>query len=399
MNLIQEIQQINSQRGSLILKAFGCYDVDFFEKAAWSIDLQSQFPNGQWRTINGSHVFINNGKVVAGLEGFNGFIDDFFKEKDKVESKKEEKSENKEKRVNHPNFGDGTVVKEDEKTITVNFDKVGEKYLLKKFAHLKDIDTKEEIKESDKKEEVKKSEKKEKKIEQKEVKKDESIKILKETPKAYLLERNGVQFWVQKRWYNEQTGKLTPAGEKALNQGKERQEIKEENSKPVFNKNFKIEGQSESGKATKISAKIDNGLEEKTVSFYIPNQALMKEGDKVGIQKRMLDEKLQELSTKEGYVISKPSHTSEKGIGFSVNVDYVDIEKDVRKVMWFPKSQIKEKDGKSYIPKWLFNKKKEELYLSIEGSMGGLGYIQGGRGGTKKVEWDNFDFGEVKFVE
>ena len=34
-------------------------------------DLQKRFPNGGWRTINGSHVFVNGGKVVAGLGGFN----------------------------------------------------------------------------------------------------------------------------------------------------------------------------------------------------------------------------------------------------------------------------------------------------------------------------------------
>lgn len=51
-----------------------------FEKA-FSGDLQKRFPNGKWVTINGSHVFINGGKVIAGLGGFNKEIDKFFEGK------------------------------------------------------------------------------------------------------------------------------------------------------------------------------------------------------------------------------------------------------------------------------------------------------------------------------
>lgn len=68
---------------------------DVLEKA-WSSDLQKKFPNGSWRTINGARVFIDGKKVIAGLDKFNGMIDDFFKEKKgkpekKVEDKKDEK--------------------------------------------------------------------------------------------------------------------------------------------------------------------------------------------------------------------------------------------------------------------------------------------------------------------
>jgi hypothetical protein len=41
----------------------------------------SDRPSGSWRTINGAKVFINGGKVVAGLNGFNDHIDKFFSEK------------------------------------------------------------------------------------------------------------------------------------------------------------------------------------------------------------------------------------------------------------------------------------------------------------------------------
>lgn len=59
---------------------------DRLEKGFGS-DLQKRFPNGSWKTINGARVFVDGGKVVAGLEGFNGKIDSFFKEK--KESKQE----------------------------------------------------------------------------------------------------------------------------------------------------------------------------------------------------------------------------------------------------------------------------------------------------------------------
>jgi hypothetical protein len=60
---------------------------------AFGKDLQKRFPNGKWVTMSGSHVFINNGKVVAGLEGFNKEVDKFFEGKKTKESKKEDKKQ------------------------------------------------------------------------------------------------------------------------------------------------------------------------------------------------------------------------------------------------------------------------------------------------------------------
>jgi hypothetical protein len=44
-------------------------------------DLEKKFPNGSWKTVGGSKVFVNNGKVIAGLDGFNKEIDSFFDKK------------------------------------------------------------------------------------------------------------------------------------------------------------------------------------------------------------------------------------------------------------------------------------------------------------------------------
>lgn len=80
---------------SIFLKSFkenliGAVDRDSFDKS-WSSDLQSKFPNGSWRTVNGARVFINNGKVVAGLDGFNGEIDKFFEGRGKKGESKDKK--------------------------------------------------------------------------------------------------------------------------------------------------------------------------------------------------------------------------------------------------------------------------------------------------------------------
>lgn len=80
---------------SIFLKSFeenliSCVDRDSFDKS-WSSDLAKKFPEGGWRTINGASVFINNGKVIAGLDGFNKEIDTFFEQKGKkTEGKKKE---------------------------------------------------------------------------------------------------------------------------------------------------------------------------------------------------------------------------------------------------------------------------------------------------------------------
>jgi hypothetical protein len=80
MNLSIEGTDENTFMKSFQETLYESYDRESFEKA-WSKDLQSKFPSGGWRTINGAKVFINNGKVIAGLDGFNGAIDKFFEEK------------------------------------------------------------------------------------------------------------------------------------------------------------------------------------------------------------------------------------------------------------------------------------------------------------------------------
>lgn len=79
---VEVLEKSIEQKGNMLKS---CYDDDIFK--SWSGDLQKRFPSGSWKTVNGAKVFVNNGKVVAGLDGFNGEIDKFFEEKEKKEGK------------------------------------------------------------------------------------------------------------------------------------------------------------------------------------------------------------------------------------------------------------------------------------------------------------------------
>lgn len=78
-NLFKSDNQLVSESFEKSLK--NSTDSESFWKS-WSTDLKEKFPSGDWKTVNGAKVFVNDGKVIAGLEGFNGEIDKFFKEKE-----------------------------------------------------------------------------------------------------------------------------------------------------------------------------------------------------------------------------------------------------------------------------------------------------------------------------
>lgn len=85
---VEILEKSIEQKGNMLSN---CYDEELHK--SWSSDLQKRFPSGGWRTMNGAKVFVNGGKVVAGLDGFNGEIDKFFSEKAKAkEGKKKEVS-------------------------------------------------------------------------------------------------------------------------------------------------------------------------------------------------------------------------------------------------------------------------------------------------------------------
>ena len=204
MSNIQEHNEKQKLHRELMIKGFTFEEsLEVIEKS-WSTDLNKKFPKGEWRTINGARVFINGSKVVAGLDGFNKMID---------ESSKEKKSNSE--RVSHQRFGDGTVLKRSGGRVTVKFDdpKIGEKELLEKFAKLTKIgevtkESNKKIKENNKltptlekkPKKVQKNKNKPKKVQEKG---DSSVNVKKETEKAYLLNKDGIEFWTPKSWYND----------------------------------------------------------------------------------------------------------------------------------------------------------------------------------------------------
>lgn len=105
---------------------------------------------------------------------------------------------------------------------------------------------------------------------------DNGFKQLKSTQRAYQLEKDGITFWVQKRWVKDD-GKLTPGVQKAFERA---QEIKE-----------------------------------------------FRDADKQRIEK-----------LEKNGVPFKPSWQSEKAVGIDVLIDWYDIEKDTKMRLFFPKS-------------------------------------------------------------
>lgn len=98
-------------------------------------------------------------------------------------------------------------------------------------------------------------------------KEENGIDIKKETAKAYLLSKDGVNFWVQKRWYKD--GNLTPAGGKSYKEAIEQKRINEENK----NKFVGFKHSWESEKAYGVDVKFENNGGSKelyNVRVFIP---------------------------------------------------------------------------------------------------------------------------------
>ena len=110
-----------------------------------------------------------------------------------------------------------------------------------------------------------------------------------ETKKAVLLEKEGIKFWIQKRWLKAD-GSLTPAGEKSFKEAKT------------------------------VAAEKTKGEKYYKISHLIEKE-------------------------------------TEKALLIAVNVDLYNIERDVKRTFWFPKSQMQ--DG--FAAWWLLGKKIKEI--------------------------------------
>lgn len=150
------------------------------------------------------------------------------------------------------------------------------------------------------------------------------FKTLKETPKALLLEKEGAQFWIQKRWMRED-GTLTEAGEKAYNTAKNAPKVKESDIN-ISKEKPDYESEKALGYDSRVLVNYEayspNGREytkqfEKKVRIFIP-KSMIKNGAIPGwlIQKKIKE--IKELVAKEtnGRAVNNADEFIISGVGF-----------------------------------------------------------------------------------
>lgn len=131
--------------------------------------------------------------------------------------------------------------------------------------------------------------------------------IKKETSKAVYLDKDGVSFWVPKRYFKD--GKLTPAGERIL-------EEKKEMNKAVANlekKGIEFEPAWSSDKAFGIDTLVEDYTGSlKTVRVFVPKSQIMDNGN---IPLWLFKKKIQEINEKVGINRIKGNY----GSGFKID--------------------------------------------------------------------------------
>lgn len=142
--------------------------------------------------------------------------------------------------------------------------------------------------------------------------KQNGFEVKEERDKAALISKDGKSFWIQKRMINKD-GELTPAGKEA----------------------FK-------------NAQTD--------------------------EERKADWKAKQERRKIGVVPPKPNWESEKALGYDLDLDFYDIEKNRRHRIFIPKSVIQENGN---IPTWILEKKIEEIEDAYPSSKWGGFLIDG----------------------
>lgn len=152
------------------------------------------------------------------------------------------------------------------------------------------------------------------KAKQKKEAKETSIKtakdfeIVKETPKAYLIKKNGRQAWIQKRWVKDD-GTLSPAGEQSLSRGEKVEDIERENAERDKGLELpKADWESEKAYGFDIDISIENpsdpdGESRKTRHRIFIPKSMVKEGRIPTwlIEKKLDDAKYQYFSERGGY--------------------------------------------------------------------------------------------------
>lgn len=182
------------------------------------------------------------------------------------------------------------------------------------------------------------------------------ITIVRETKKAYLLSIDGIEFWVQKRWYNTEKGRLTPKGLESYEEAKALQAADQQ----VFSKHLKVVRETE--KAILFEGKFNIGV----VEFWAPKRQVVEQEGVYGIKGRFLAEKMESFPTCVE-VDATGCRETDKAYGFEVSVAECVSDQCVGRTMWFAKSQCTMMPGNILqIPVWLYQSALERVYESVK---------------------------------
>ena len=138
-------------------------------------------------------------------------------------------------------------------------------------------------------------------------KKEKDFTVKKETQKAVLLSKDGVEFWTPKRFYKD--GELTPAGKEIYENARSLKDTTDELEK----NGVEFESSWESEKAYGVDTYFEdyNG-KIKPVRVFIPKSQIMKNGN---IPLWLFKKKIEELNEKVGFAANKGDY----GSGFKTN--------------------------------------------------------------------------------
>lgn len=210
---------------------------------------------------------------------------------------------------------------------------------------------------------------KKKRVEKEAIKID-NTKILHATDKAYRIEQKGKELWIPKSWVDNSDGvKILTIKNKFNNKFIEAIENASESKKPTITDKFKIKKETDKAYLIGINIKQASGTE-REIEEWFPKSKVNKEGNgDLKIDGAFLHTKEQEINEKYGEIKTSfsPSKTTDKAVGFDINVYENLSEQTIKRMMWFPKSMVKESVGGTYIiPKNIYEKAVKEIYDSVK---------------------------------
>lgn len=272
----------------------------------------------EWITVKGNHIPIKEGQTKE--EAIKEFL----------ESKKEDGTHKKIEGLNEPSKEDTFInvpysEKEEAKSLGAKWNPEKKSWYIPKGIYNEDFCKwyKTQAEDNGKLKEIKSLP-----LGQFEIKKElaDNVVAIRETKKAYLLKKDNVEFWVQKRWVRED-GTLTKAGEKAYNKQIETNETKKKLHEDFVKRTERLEKngvefnkvwENEKSVATDVTFQFysmrTEDYENYNVRIFIPKSMLNEKGN---APLWLIKQKLDEAETKADIIASQ--HTL-SGVGNAVRV-------------------------------------------------------------------------------